>query len=51
MSILVWIAIAVILIWLFGWFLLPALGFLIHILLILGIIILVVWFITGRKPV
>ncbi len=51
MSILLWIALIVILIWLFGWILLPAIGFLIHILLVLAIIILIVWLITGRRPV
>jgi hypothetical protein len=50
MSILLWIALIVILIWLFGWFLLPAIGFLIHILLVLAVIILIVWLVTGRKP-
>jgi hypothetical protein len=51
MSILLWIALIVILIWLFGWILLPAVGFLIHILLVIGIIILIIWLITGRRPV
>jgi hypothetical protein len=51
MSILLWIALIVIILWLFGWILLPGIGFLIHILLIIGIIILVVWLITGRRPV
>jgi hypothetical protein len=51
MSILLWIALIVILIWLFGWLLIPALGLLIHILLIFAIIILVIWLITGRRPV
>jgi hypothetical protein len=51
MSILLWIALIIILIWLFGWILLPVLGFFIHILLIIAIIILVIWLITGRRPV
>lgn len=51
MSILLWIALIVILIWLFGWILFPAIGLLIHILIVLAIIILVVWLITGRRPV
>ena len=51
MSILLWIALIVILIWLFGWILLPAIGFLIHILIVLAVIILIVWLITGRRPV
>jgi hypothetical protein len=51
MSILLWIALIIILIWLFGWILLPAVGFLIHILLIIAIILLVIWLITGRRPV
>jgi hypothetical protein len=51
MSILLWIALIIILIWLFGWILLPAIGFLIHVLLVVAIIILIVWLITGRKPV
>gem|GEM_PF-1500840 len=50
MSILLWIALIVILIWLFGWILLPAVGFIIHVLLVVGIIILIVWLITGRRP-
>ncbi len=51
MSILLWIALIVILIWLFGWILIPAVGFLIHILLVIGVILLIVWLITGRRPV
>ncbi|MFA7397033.1 MAG: hypothetical protein WC046_00970 [Candidatus Bathyarchaeia archaeon] len=51
MSILLWIALIVILLWLFGWLLIPAAGLLIHIILVIGIIILVVWLITGRRPV
>jgi membrane protein DedA with SNARE-associated domain len=50
-SLLLWIAVVIILIWLFGWILIPAIGFLIHILLILAVIIIVVWLITGRRPV
>ncbi len=49
-SLLLWIALAIIIVWLFGWFLLPAIGLLIHILLILAIIIIVVWLLTGRRP-
>ncbi|NLF89257.1 lmo0937 family membrane protein [Candidatus Bathyarchaeota archaeon] len=51
MSILLWIVVIVILLWLFGWILIPAAGLLIHILLVIAVIILVVWLITGRKPV
>jgi hypothetical protein len=51
MSILLWIVLIVILIWLFGWFLIPAAGLLIHILIVLAVIILIVWLITGRRPV
>jgi hypothetical protein len=51
MSILLWIALIVIILWLFGWILLPGIGLLIHILLVIGIIILIVWLITGRRPV
>jgi hypothetical protein len=41
----------VILFWLFGWILIPAIGFLIHILLVVAVILLIVWLITGRRPV
>lgn len=50
MSIILWIAIIVILIWLFGWILIPAAGLLIHIILVIAIILLVIWLLTGRKP-
>jgi hypothetical protein len=51
MSTLLWVALIIILIWLFGWILIPTIGFLIHVLLVLAVIILIVWLITGRRPV
>jgi hypothetical protein len=49
-SFLLWLAVIIILIWLFGWLLLPALGAIIHILIIIAIIIVIVWLLTGRRP-
>jgi len=47
----IWVTIAVILIllWLVGFFALPGIGSLIHILLVIGVILFVVWLFTGRK--
>jgi hypothetical protein len=51
MSILLWIALVIILIWFFGWILISAVGLLIHILLAAATILLVAWLITGRRPI
>jgi len=50
MSILLWIVIGLIVLWLLGWGLLPALGFIVHVLLVIAVILLLVWLITGRRP-
>jgi len=50
MRVLLWIVLAIVLIWLFGWILFPAIGFLIHVLLVVAVIVLVFWLITGRRP-
>ena len=43
------IAIIVIILWAVGFFALPGLGSLIHILLVIAVILLLVWLFTGKK--
>ncbi|MGD6853014.1 MAG: DUF5670 family protein [Candidatus Bathyarchaeia archaeon] len=50
MSILLWLALVAVLLWLFGWIVFPDIGIIIHIVLVIAIIFLVVWLITRRKP-
>ncbi len=45
-----WIVLILIVLWLLGWGLFSALGFIVHVLLIVAVIVLLVWLITGRKP-
>jgi hypothetical protein len=46
-----WLAIAliVVILWLVGFFALPGVGALIHILLVIAVILVVVWLLTGKK--
>jgi hypothetical protein len=46
---LLWIAIIIVLLWAVGFFALPGIGFLVHILLVLAVILLIVWLVTGKK--
>jgi hypothetical protein len=43
------IAIVVVLLWAVGFFALPGVGSLIHILLVIAVILVVVWLLTGKK--
>ncbi len=43
------IAIIVLILWLVGFFALPGVGALVHILLVIAVIFVVVWLLTGKK--
>jgi hypothetical protein len=43
------IAIIIVLLWAVGFFALPGVGSLIHILLVIAVILVVVWLVTGKK--
>jgi hypothetical protein len=43
------IAIIVVLLWAVGFFALPGIGALIHILLVIAVILVLVWLLTGKK--
>ena len=43
------IAIIIVLLWAVGFFALPGIGSLIHILLVIAVILVVVWLLTGKK--
>jgi len=47
----IWLALAVIVVilWLVGFFALPGIGSLIHILLVIAVILFLVWLFTGKK--
>jgi hypothetical protein len=47
----VWLTIAIIIVilWAVGFFALPGVGSLIHILLVIAVILIVVWLLTGKK--
>ena len=46
-----WLAIAIIIVilWAIGFFALPGIGSLIHILLVIAVVLVVVWLLTGKK--
>ena len=46
-----WLLIAIILVvlWALGFFALPGLGWLIHVLLVIAVVLLLVWLFTGKK--
>jgi hypothetical protein len=43
------IVVFLVILWAVGFFALPGTGFLIHILLVLAVILVVVWLLTGKK--
>ena len=43
------IVLILVVLWLVGFFALPGVGSLIHILLVLAVILIVVWLLTGKK--
>jgi len=43
------IAVVLVLLWAVGFFALPGIGTLVHILLVLAVILIVVWLVTGKK--
>jgi hypothetical protein len=43
------IAIIIVILWALGFFALPGLGSLIHILLVIAVILVAVWLVTGKK--
>ncbi|MCJ7713210.1 lmo0937 family membrane protein [Candidatus Bathyarchaeota archaeon] len=43
------IVIIIVLLWAVGFFALPGIGSLIHILLVIAVILVVVWLLTGKK--
>jgi hypothetical protein len=43
------IVVVLVLLWAVGFFALPGIGTLIHILLVLAVILIVVWLVTGKK--
>jgi Family of unknown function (DUF5670) len=46
---ILWIVVVLVLLWAVGFFALPGIGTLIHILLVLAVILIVVWLVTGKK--
>ena len=49
MNTLVAIVLILVVLWLFGFFALPGVGSLIHILLVIAVVLLFVWLFTGKK--
>jgi hypothetical protein len=43
------IVVVLVLLWAVGFFALPGIGTLVHILLVLAVILIVVWLVTGKK--
>lgn len=43
------IAIILLILWLAGWILIPTVGWLIHVLLVIAIIVFIFHFVTGRR--
>jgi hypothetical protein len=48
---LLWIALALVVLWLLGFIALPSLGWIVHILLIVAVILLILHFVRGRSTV
>jgi Family of unknown function (DUF5670) len=46
---ILWIVVILVLLWAVGFFALPGIGTLIHILLVIAVILVVVWLLTGKK--
>ena len=49
MNIWLTIAVIVVILWLVGFFALPGIGSLIHILLVIAVVLFLVWLFTGKK--
>jgi hypothetical protein len=49
MNTLLTIVVILVLLWAVGFFALPGIGTLIHILLVIAVILVVVWLLTGKK--
>jgi hypothetical protein len=49
MNTLLAIVVVLVVLWLVGFFALPGVGALIHILLVIAVILLLVWLLTGKK--
>jgi hypothetical protein len=49
MNIWLTLAIIIVILWLVGFFALPGVGSLIHILLVIAVILVLVWLFTGKK--
>ena len=49
MNTLLTIAVIIVILWAVGFFALPGVGSLIHILLVIAVILLLVWLFTGKK--
>jgi hypothetical protein len=49
MNIWLTIALIIVILWAVGFFALPGVGALIHILLVIAVILVVVWLLTGKK--
>jgi len=49
MNTLLAIAVIIVILWALGFFALPGIGSLIHILLVIAVILLLVWLFTGKK--
>jgi len=49
MNTLLTIVVIVLILWLVGFFALPGVGALIHILLVVAVVLILVWLLTGRK--
>jgi hypothetical protein len=49
MNTLLAIVLVLVLLWLVGFFALPGVGWLIHILLVIAVIFVIVWLFTGKK--
>ena len=49
MNIWLTLAIVIVILWLVGFFALPGVGALIHILLVIAVVLVLVWLFTGKK--
>jgi hypothetical protein len=49
MNVWLTLAIIIVLLWAVGFFALPGVGSLIHILLVIAVILVVIWLLTGKK--
>jgi hypothetical protein len=49
MNTLLTIVVIIVILWLVGFFALPGIGALIHILLVIAVVLLLIWLFTGKK--